>query len=155
MLIVIQHLRWTLLSRITLTRFLWASSVLKRHNLVECLAYWSEASTHAVATRIPEGDGCGPLEQRHLSMLWVIFGVWAAVRCSQCNVCQECWIARGQPGARVRHGTVDAPLRINREVELAVLSGDSLYSAAMDLSGACDKISQAITLEILKWMGTW
>ena len=61
-------------------------------------------------------------------------------------------MTRGQAGARVRHGTVDVLLRINGEVELAVLSGDSLYSAAMDLSGARDKSPQ-VTLEILKWMG--
>ena len=64
------------------------------------------------------------------------------------NVIQECWITRIQPGARVRHGPLDALLRITCDVEPAMLSGDSLYGAAMDLSGAFVNIPHAITLEM-------
>ena len=36
----------------------------------------------------------------------------------------------------MRHGPTDALLRITGEVELALLTGGSLYSAAMDLSAS-------------------
>ena len=77
-----------------------------------------------------------------------MYRVRAAARCSECSAFQDSWITRGQPGARVRHGNVDALPRINCDVELAMLSDNSVYGAAMDLSGAFVNIPQAITLEI-------
>ena len=110
------------------------------------MGYWPEAFTQAVATVIPKGDGCGPLEKRLLSIL---LNICTFIGCGpQHNVIQEFWITRSHPGARVRHGPMDALLRITGEVELAMLSGESLYSAAMDLSGAFVNIPQAITLEM-------
>ena len=117
------------------------------------MGYWPEALTHAAVTLIPKGEGCEPLNQRPLPILPIIYRVWAAARCSQCNVWQEDWITDGQHGARVKHGTTDALLPITAEMELAMLNGNRVYGAALDLSKAFDNIPQAITLEILMRMG--
>ena len=104
-------------------------------------------------TLIAKVEGCGPLDQRPLSILPIVYRVWKVASCEQCNTWQEKRITEGQHGARVKHGTVDAFVIITGEMEYALLNGESLYDAALDLSKACDNIPQEITLNILRQMG--
>ena len=106
------------------------------YTLVEYTGYWPQALTHAAVTLIPKGEGVGALDQRPLSILSIVYRILAAARCEECNRWQEAWITGGQHGARVRHGTTDALLKITAEMEYAMLNGKKLFGAALDLSKA-------------------
>ena len=92
------------------------------YNLVECMGFWPQALTHAAVTSIPKGEGSGPLDQRPLSILPIIYRVWAAARCAQCNLWQERWTTSGQHKAWVKHDCADALVRITGEMESAMLN---------------------------------
>ena len=125
----------------------------KFYDMVERHGYWPFALTQAAVTLIPKGEGVGPLDQRPLSVLPIVYRVWAASRCTHCTSWQERWITSGQHGARKKHGTSDALIKITAELENAMLNNKPLFGAALDLSKAFDNVPQDITLDILRRMG--
>ena len=68
----------------------------KFYDMVERHGYWPFALTQAAVTLIPKGEGVGPLDQRPLSVLPIVYRVWAASRCTHCTSWQERWITSGK-----------------------------------------------------------
>ena len=123
------------------------------YDIVEETNEWPRALTWASVTLIPKGEGGAPLDQRPLSVMPLVYRVWAAARVRDCMDWQEKRIGDGQHGCRPSHGTSNAILRIGLETESALLNNEELAVAALDFSKAFDNVPIAITLAVLKRLG--
>ena len=121
--------------------------------LVEDLGQWPEALCWAAVTLIPKGEGAEPLSQRPLSVMPVLYRVWASARTRESIEWQERWVRSGQHGCRAKHGTTNALLEISLRLEEAMLSEEPLYGAALDFAKCFDYLPVAITLRTLEELG--
>ena len=94
-----------------------------------------------------------PLSQRPISVVTIIYRIWAATRARQCVGWQEMWIHTGQHGCRAKHNVSDVLARISVAMETAMLNGEQLVGAAVDFAKAFDNIPTTIALAVLRRMG--
>ena len=66
---------------------------------------------------------------------------------------QDRQVERGQHGARSKHSTTDALIRISLELERAVLYNKPMFGVAVDLAKAFDNISVEITFRLFEKLG--
>ena len=59
------------------------------YDMVEFQGKWPYAFTWVAVTLIPKGEGMLPLSQRPLSVLSVVYRIWAAVRVRQCPMARK------------------------------------------------------------------
>ena len=123
------------------------------YELIEINGEWPLELTWAAVTLIPKGEGSLPLSQRPISVMSIVYRIWAATRARQCLTWQEYWIHKGQHGCRPKHSTSDALARISVTMESAMLNGEELVGAAVDFAKAFDNVPTAIGLAILRRMG--
>lgn len=123
------------------------------YELVEATGEWPQALQCAAVTLIPKGEGAEPLDQRPLSVMPVVYRIWAAIYVRKLLPWQEKWIHRSQHGCRAKHSTSDAILRTALGLEQAMLDGEDLCGAALDFSKAFDNIPIAIALRLLRELG--
>ena len=121
--------------------------------LIELTGVWPVALCSAGVTLIPKGEGAEPLQQRPLTVMPVVYRVWAAARCRECMTWQESWIDQTQHGCRPKHGTTDALLQVASELEAAMLNGEELHGAALDFSKCFDNIPIAIAIAVMNKLG--
>ena len=120
---------------------------------VEESGLWPRSLCWASISLIPKGEGGNPLDLRPITVTPIVYRLWAAIRTKQCMGWQDLWIHRGQHGARARHSTGDALIRISLEFEEAILNGDNMKGIAVDLSKAFDNVPEKITFAVLDKMG--
>ena len=123
------------------------------YDMVEFQGKWPYALTWAAVTLIPKGEGMLPLSQRPLSVMSIVYRIWAAVRVRQCLQWQERWVAPGQHGCRQNRGCADVLAKVSVEFEDAILEGRHVVGAAVDFAKAFDNVPTAIALSVLKHLG--
>ena len=123
------------------------------YDVVEETGLWPEPLCWAGVTLIPKGEGGAPLDQRPITVTPIAYRIWAAARMQQCTSWQELWIQDTQHGARAKHSTVNALVRLSIFFEQAYLDGVPAHGIAIDLSKAFDNIPIDIVFAVCKKMG--
>ena len=109
------------------------------YDMVGSRGKWPYALTRAAVTLIPKGEGMLPLSQRPLSVMSIVYRIWAAVR-----VCSRpIWV----------HGCADVLAKVSVEFEDAILEGRHVVGAAVDFAKVFDNVPTAIALSVLKHLG--
>eukprot|EP00973_Karenia_brevis_P057067 7939634-Karenia_brevis.AAC.1 len=89
-----------------------------------------------------------PEELRPISVMSVIYRLWAAVRLRDVIVWQELWVNKAQHGARPGHSTEDVSWTLALRVEHALLTGSPLYGVNLDYRKCFDSLPHAILLQL-------
>eukprot|EP00973_Karenia_brevis_P056941 7920621-Karenia_brevis.AAC.1 len=74
-------------------------------NMIEERGVWPVSLERAVVSLIPKTDSTEPGDLRPISVMSVIYRLWACARLQEVMAWQEKWAARSQHGARSGHGT--------------------------------------------------
>ena len=114
---------------------------------------WPDELCWAGISLIPKGEGGMPLDLRPITVTPLVYRIWAAARTQQSMLWQEEWIDPGQHGARTKHSTSDALIRISLELEESIVEGTNLQGVAIDLAKAFDNVPVNITFAIIEKLG--
>ena len=99
---------------------------------------WPQSLTVGFLSLIPNDDS--PSSLRPLSILPVVYRVWASVRLSELMVWQEHWIHPKQCGFRKEHSTMHAWYELALQVEASLLQGTPLVGCFLDFEKAFDLV---------------
>ena len=122
-------------------------------NAVEAAGQWPVGLERAIVSLIPKEEEVSSAEFRPISVMSVIYRLWAAVRLQDVMAWQEAWIHHSQHGARKLHGTADVFWPLALRVEHALLTGKPLYGLSLDYQKCFDSLPQKILLQLSKEMG--
>ena len=123
------------------------------YNKIEEVGVWPQEICTAGVSLIPKGEGGAPLDQRPITVSATIYRVWAAIRMRDSIPWQEQWMKKGQHGARAKHSTIDALMRVSLFFEQAIQAKTPAYGIAIDLSKAFDNIPIDITFAVCQKLG--
>eukprot|EP00666_Eupelagonemidae_sp_cell4sb_P018026 gene18026-biopygen9074 len=122
-------------------------------NLVEATGEWPAAIEQALISLIPKGEGGEPLCMRPISVMSVVYRLWAATRMRDVREWQERWIADNQHAFRPDNSTLDVFWRLSLAVEEALLQGKPLHGIALDWEKCFDRLPHRILLWLRAEMG--
>ena len=120
---------------------------------IEATGQWPQELCWASISLIPKGEGGDPLDLRPITVTPLVYRIWAAARTKQSMHWQESWIHSGQHGARIKHSTSDALIKISLALEESIILGTNIQGLAVDLSKAFDNVPVRITFAILSKLG--
>ena len=104
---------------------------------------WPPALTWGSTPLLPKGrTPHSPLNLRPLTILSVIYRIWAGVRASQLRQWQESWIHPSLHGGRAGHETLDGVFETNLHIEQAQEAGTNLYLLLLDYRKFFDFVIQ-------------
>ena len=98
-------------------------------NMVKSTGCWPLSLQRALVSLIPKGQGCQPLDLRPISVMSVIYRLWAVRRLSDLLAWQEGWASKVQHGFRPGHCPADVFWVLALRVERALLEGKPFYTA--------------------------
>eukprot|EP00973_Karenia_brevis_P041921 5803289-Karenia_brevis.AAC.1 len=122
-------------------------------NVVETVGKWPEGLEHALVSLISKGSGAKPLDLRPISLMSIVYRIWAVRRLQDIKLWQESWATEGQHGFRPGHCTHDVFWSLAVKVEAAILEGKPLFGISFDYTKCFDCIPQGILLELIDHMG--
>eukprot|EP00662_Eupelagonemidae_sp_cell21_P058290 gene58290-biopygen26341 len=93
---------------------------------------WPDAILDALISLLPKGEGAGPLQQRPITVMCLLYRVWASTRMRHVLRWQERWARPGQGAYRPGRCTEDLYWRVALRLEHAALSGDPAAGATFD-----------------------
>eukprot|EP00754_Rhynchopus_humris_P030393 Rhum_TRINITY_DN15269_c1_g2::Rhum_TRINITY_DN15269_c1_g2_i1::g.147151::m.147151 len=119
---------------------------------------WPKALTQASVAMIPKGSSDAaplPLALRPISIMSVVYRIWAATRLKQLRRWQEGWCSRYQHGFRPNHGCEDVLWQFGLLTEEACLRGepDGAFTVHYDFAKCFDTIPHTITLALAAELG--
>lgn len=123
------------------------------YNVVERTATWPHSLERAVVSLIPKGQGSRPLDLRPISVMSVIYRVWAVRRLQDLKGWQELWATSGQHAFRADHSTEDVFWVLALQVEAALLDGRHLYGLKFDFAKCFDRLPHNVLLKLVQRMG--
>ena len=103
---------------------------------------WPRALSWGSIPLLPKEGPPGPLNLRPLTILSVIYRIWAGIRASQLRGWQETWIHRSLHGGRAGHETLDGVFETNLDIEQAQLDAKELFLLLLDYKKLFDFILQ-------------
>ena len=106
---------------------------------IESTGHWPAALTTGYLCLIPKTDSDGsPSNLRPLSILSVIYRLWASVRLKELMIWQESWAHPSQTGFRSSLECSDSLYPLALDVERALLEGRELAGCFLDFEKAFD-----------------
>ena len=123
------------------------------YNKIEDLGKWPTELCSAGVSLIPKGEGRAPLDQRPITLSAIVYRIWAAIRMRDSIPWQEQWMRKGQHGARAKHSTVDALMRVSLFFEESLQEDKNAYGIAVDLSKAFDNVPTDLTFAVCRKLG--
>ena len=114
---------------------------------------WPPALTWGSIPLLPKDGPPSPLNLRPLTILSVIYRIWAGIRASQLRQWQESWIHPSLHGGRAGHETLDGVFETDLHIELAQEAGTNLYLLLLDYRKFFDFIIQEIIWGLASWWG--
>ena len=123
------------------------------YNKIEDLGSWPQELCQAGISLIPKGEGGAPLDQRPITISAIAYRVWAAIRMRDSIPWQEKWMKKGQHGARAKHSTINALMRVSLFFEQSIQAKTQAFGVAIDLSKAFDNIPIDITFAVCRKLG--
>ena len=110
---------------------------------VERLGKWPPSLEWAMVSLIPKGTEISLADFRPISVMNVIYRLWAAVGLEDVLHWQEAWINKAQQGAHKLHGTQDVVWPLALRVDHAFLMGKPLYGIGLDYQKCFDSLPQS------------
>ena len=108
---------------------------------IEDSGSWPASLTSGYLSLIPKPDSTGsPDSLRPLSILSVVYRLWASARLQELLVWQETWAHSSQTGFRPLHECSDSWYPLALEVEKSLLDGNSLAGCFLDFEKAFDLV---------------
>ena len=120
---------------------------------IERKGVWPESLQRALVSFIPKGEGSSPAELRPISVMSVVYRLWAATRLEDAMKWQEARMSAAQHGARAGHGTGDVFWALALRIEHAVLEGLPLYGFNLDYAKCFDKVPRTNMLKLAEELG--
>ena len=134
----------------------WFDGLARILTKVEDLGVWPDGSLDAYITMIPKTDGdATPLGQRPLSVLPVVYRIWAAARMSQLEGWFKSWVPDSVFSAGGGRGSVEAWYTSALDID-EVLTGatDShLHLSVADVVESFDTVDREILDRVLRSLG--
>jgi len=122
-------------------------------NIVEVEGVWPDALSQGAVSLISKGEGADPLKLRPISVMPVVYRLWAATRVKGVLRWQETWLAEELHGFRPAHGAEDVWWVLAVKLEQALLSGQELSGMSLDYSKCFDRVPIEIVLEVAERCG--
>ena len=123
---------------------------------VEDLGIWPDGLLDAYITMIPKSDGdATPLGQRHLSVLPVVYCIWASARMGQLDGWFRSWVPQAVFSAGGGRGSVEAWYCTSLDIE-EVLSGaadSDVQIFVADVIKSFDTVDRCILHRVLSGLG--
>ena len=123
------------------------------YDAIEATGVWPAALCWAGITLIPKEHSGDPMDLRPISVMPVIYRLWASARMRCCLPWQEKWIHASQHGSRARHGVSDALASLMLQFESADVYNLNLIGVTVDYAKAFDSIPIDITFAIMERLG--
>ena len=121
--------------------------------LIEGMGQWPTLLAQGYTSLIPKPGEEGPLGTRPLTVLSMVFRLWAGTRLCEVMRWQEAWVHPRACGFRLARGAVDAATVTQVLLELARLKGWRLEGLSFDYVKCFDLIPQAVVLRIARELG--
>ena len=122
-------------------------------NIIESSGRWPAGIERCCVSMVPKSDDANPASLRPISVMSVIYRLWAAARVADVMAWQEQWAHSGQHGSRRGHGTEDVYWCLALKIERAVLLGEPLYGISLDYAKCFDNLPQDILLRLASETG--
>ena len=120
---------------------------------IEELGQWPSAIRQGLITPVPKGKGLVAGEMRPITIMSVLYRLWAATRMRALAAWQEQWAGSGIYAYRSRTGCDDLYWSLALEVEHALLSGDDVSGISLDYEKAFDRLPVAILMGLAAHIG--
>ena len=121
--------------------------------LVEVTGRWPEVLARGYTALIPKPGEEGPLGTRLLTVLSVVYRLWAGTRLWEVLRWQETWAHPEAYGFRPARGALDAAAVTQVLLELSRLKGWTLFGVNLDYVKCFDLIPQAVVLRVGQELG--
>ena len=121
--------------------------------LIEEVGRWPTLLAQGYTSLIPKPGEEGPLGTRPLTVLSMVYRLWAGTRLWEVMRWQESWVHPRAFGFRLARGAVDAATVTQALLELARLKGWRLEGLSLDYVKCFDLIPQAVVLRIARELG--
>ena len=121
--------------------------------LIEEMGQWPALLAQGYTSLIPKPGEEGPLGTRPLTVLSMVYRLWAGTRLWEVMRWQEAWVHPRAYGFRLARGAVDAATVTPVLLELARLKGWRLEGLSLDYVKCFDLIPQAVVLRIARELG--
>ena len=118
--------------------------------LIEEVGQWPALLAQGYTSLIPKPGEEGPLGTRPLTVLSMVYRLWAGARLWEVMWWQEAWVQPRAYGFRLARGAVDAATVTQVLLELARLKGWRLEGLSLDYVKCFDLIPQAVVLRIAR-----
>ena len=125
----------------------WFSGLAILLELVESTGNWPHGLLHALIAMIPKGDGDStPLGQRHLSVLPVVYRLWASLRLGHLREWVEGWLPTSVFSFHNGLSSVEVWFSAVLDVEevLSGTGGDQLHVMVADVIKSFDTVDRSI-----------
>ena len=90
---------------------------------------------------------------RPITIMSIIYRMWASTRLRQLKVWQEAWCSPSQHGFRVGHGCEDVLWRFGLLIEDALVGGGEIFTVHYDFAKCFDSIPHEVTLRLAEELG--
>ena len=122
-------------------------------NIVEDSGTWPQALAQGAVSLISKGEGAEPLKLRPISVMPIVYRLWAAHRVRQVLQWQESWLSSKLHGFRPAHGAQDVWWAMAVKLEHALLSGEELSGISLDYSKCFDRVPIEIVFKVAEQCG--
>eukprot|EP00973_Karenia_brevis_P084880 11778566-Karenia_brevis.AAC.1 len=122
-------------------------------NEIERQGKWPRSLERALITLISKGQGAKPEDLRPISVMSVVYRLWAIRRLQDLRQWQETWASKGQHGYRPGHCPEDVFWRVSLRVERALLDGSPLYGISFDFKKCFDMVPHDVMFRLVEELG--
>ena len=143
---------WRIVEIKSLPQFL-LTRLVAFYNAVEEWGRWPASLERAAVTLIPKDGSDQPGDLRPISVMSVVYRLWALARLRSVMLWKEQWISEAQHWAKAKHGTEDVFWALALEIEHAILSGEPLYGVCLDYKKCFDSLPQTVLLKLSERLG--
>ena len=102
---------------------------------------------------VSKGEGSSPNKLRPISLMSVVYRLWAAARVRDMMQWQQTWIGKDLHAYRKNHGAEDVWYSLALKIERALLLDEDLIGFSLDFSKCFDRVPASIVFDIAKRQG--
>eukprot|EP00973_Karenia_brevis_P038221 5269741-Karenia_brevis.AAC.1 len=122
-------------------------------SVVEATGRWPACMCEAWVSLISKGQGHAPSQLRPISVLSVVYRLWAARRLRDMLRWQEQWSPASQSSFKRGHAGEDVFMKMALQVEEALLTGVPLFGLSLDYCKCFELFPHKILHKLVEQMG--
>ena len=120
---------------------------------IEETGVWPDDLAQGIVSLISKGEGAQPLKLRPISVMPVVYRLWAATRVREIMQWQDSWLSDRLHGFRRSHGPQHVWWSLAAKVEKALLLGEPLSGISLDYSKCFDRVPVDIVFSLAEHCG--